>query len=1131
MSDDGGGASAPQIKFIRDSAAEADFFGRPDRVGSHDRVAKAVASVISTNDDLKVIGLLGPWGSGKSTVVRLIQRELKADETLETHVFCYDAWLHQSDPPRRAFLETLLQFLIDRDLTTQERWQTQLDILNRQIEDTTTTATPSLTAAGRLLLLSLFCLPFGMQFIGHDWFEAAFKADSVGFAKYGFWFGLGLLVVPPLLALLTYLWWRPRWNPLSPEFRSWDNWRKHKPPHQDESLLSIFVNKQVEKHLNRTIRTPDPTTIEFQQIFRDIIKEVSAKKVRLILVIDNLDRLHEAEAVSMWGTIRSFFLGAEMKPENGKALRLPTVLLPIDQDAVERMYKIDYGDDAPALAQSFMEKTFDLTFYVTKPVLSDWSDYLADQLSNVFGAELKPDWAFQVSRLYEKAHDKSEITPRSINVTINDIATLWIQWRDEEVSFVSIAYFVIFRDNIGKEIFGAIHNPVAAIADLDPDWQQNVAALYFGAPPAEAIQIMVEPRLWAAMEKRNAVAFKEQATIKGFDGILQRVLDKISPAEPAFIANAAILMAELAPPDEPWVASIWQTLRRLYIEAKPWGLLSKYDVAALKALLAASSKTAAKSLITQTASRLSTSSAEMLSTPASIGNFLSLANEMVLTTKTHDMPAPTIGVPGNASQYLSAIVAAKESNSLVAALTTDFSDQELVDTLTELIGAAPGAEGVEERLKTLLNRGVNDVKWDNFILKAREVFQSQIASFAGSASAIYALGRFWKNEAVAQKQVRELAENGMLKSRMDEAIGLGKPLVAARCAALLMMVRQSLGAPNGGSWADTIKTHPNFPALVDNALRLFDASGTFHHLVERSKQESDDVRRFMRAIAEIRIKQGQMGGLYIQDAINDLDAYLEMVGPNNKSDFLAEFSGYPTFWEKLGEAGFDKGVIIPLHSLIATESTFAKKGTKQKAQEALKERLLAVKAAAWEASIRNGGDPIGIAQALAETRKRGLGLGDPLYQALHRLAPELVSSETREFGARWFQASKFLSVSSKRTILKNLRDQINSGNTIPNLVGLLRFGGEDFLTAGEFAQDGDASVRHIVMSLLNDSTGLRWLVENVNTLSAWIAASTEDSRKVLVDRMTERWPELNDEDKSRLEVLAKAWTLPDPKAA
>lgn len=117
------------------------------------------------------------------------------------------------------------------------------------------------------------------------------------------------------------------------------------------------------------------------------------------------------------------------------------------------------------------------------------------------------------------------------------------------------------------------------------------------------------------------------------------------------------------------------------------------------------------------------------------------------------------------------------------------------------------------------------------------------------------------------------------------------------------------------------------------------------------------------------------------------------------------------------------------------------------------------------------------------------------------------------------------------TVLKNLRDQINSGNTIPNLVGLLSLGGDDFLTSGEFAQDGDASVRHIVMSLLNESAGIQWLVENVNTLGAWVSASSDDSRKVLSGRMKERWPEMGDQDKSRLEVLASTWALPSPKAA
>src|SRR4051812_13542730 len=80
------------IRFIKDTAATSDFFG------SHSRIARALAGVIRDQTDLKVIGLLGDWGSGKSTVVNLAELELGVDPSgIETHFFRYDAWLHQSD--------------------------------------------------------------------------------------------------------------------------------------------------------------------------------------------------------------------------------------------------------------------------------------------------------------------------------------------------------------------------------------------------------------------------------------------------------------------------------------------------------------------------------------------------------------------------------------------------------------------------------------------------------------------------------------------------------------------------------------------------------------------------------------------------------------------------------------------------------------------------------------------------------------------------------------------------------------------------------------------------------------------------------------------------------------------------
>ena len=141
----------PDLNFIRDEPAAEDLFG------SHDRLARAMAAVIRSQKDLKVVGLLGAWGSGKSTVVKLVQNHLdKQEGDVKAYCFPYDAWLHQSDPPRRSFLETLIKFLIDKDLTRKpDIWQARLDQLNRQVEDTEATSTPTLTTTGRVALFSL----------------------------------------------------------------------------------------------------------------------------------------------------------------------------------------------------------------------------------------------------------------------------------------------------------------------------------------------------------------------------------------------------------------------------------------------------------------------------------------------------------------------------------------------------------------------------------------------------------------------------------------------------------------------------------------------------------------------------------------------------------------------------------------------------------------------------------------------------------------------------------------------------------------------------------------------------------------------------------------------------------------
>ena len=65
-----------QIRFLQDKPADQDFFG------THKDFAEAVASALATNPELRTIGLLGKWGSGKSTVLRELKGNIRSSSEL-----------------------------------------------------------------------------------------------------------------------------------------------------------------------------------------------------------------------------------------------------------------------------------------------------------------------------------------------------------------------------------------------------------------------------------------------------------------------------------------------------------------------------------------------------------------------------------------------------------------------------------------------------------------------------------------------------------------------------------------------------------------------------------------------------------------------------------------------------------------------------------------------------------------------------------------------------------------------------------------------------------------------------------------------------------------------------------------
>jgi len=77
----------------------------------HDEIVLTLRQMILNCPESFTIGLYGDWGSGKSTIVTALQKELKCDNI---PLILFDVWKHEEDSLRRTFLNTLVNDL-DKD--------------------------------------------------------------------------------------------------------------------------------------------------------------------------------------------------------------------------------------------------------------------------------------------------------------------------------------------------------------------------------------------------------------------------------------------------------------------------------------------------------------------------------------------------------------------------------------------------------------------------------------------------------------------------------------------------------------------------------------------------------------------------------------------------------------------------------------------------------------------------------------------------------------------------------------------------------------------------------------------------------------------------------------------------------
>ena len=376
---------------------------------------------------------------------------------------------------------------------------------------------------------------------------------------------------------------------------------KTEPSEGDEGLkdLPALVTGQATTE-SRTIvtQTPDPTSVEFESVFRELLSEALAKKNRkLLLVIDNLDRVQPSDALSIWSTLQTF-LGHSDYRQTDWIDRL-WVLIPYDGDAILRLWDRSGSDasnaDESEMATSFLDKTFQLRFRVPPLLLLNWRNFLQEHLQKALPHHQETHF-HDVYRAFaaKGGLETSAPTPRDLKIFVNQIGTLHRAWQNEFPLSYLACYVLLQKDG------GNLRDALLSEADLDfprriigNQWKEIIAALHFGVPTQEASQLLLRGPIQVALANGDGNSLSRLASTHptGFWAVLEDSVpagakdwNTLSPTEIAKAATALVESRVLDHADgRPEAATLRSNIRTAATAVRAW---SPFDTANAQGMVA-----------------------------------------------------------------------------------------------------------------------------------------------------------------------------------------------------------------------------------------------------------------------------------------------------------------------------------------------------------------------------------------------------------------------------------------------------------------------------------------------------------------------------------------------------------------
>lgn len=1093
-------SSRPKVKFLLDDPAEIDFFN------THTRLAEAITDAIRDTPDLKVIGLLGRWGSGKSTVAKKIVKFLENDPKRAFRVFTYDAWLHQSDPIRRSFLESLLHFLVSQGAVRRGHWRPKLKELSGQVEDTQIIDVPELGPDARWLGLSLLPVPIGVGLLGLDTIKEAFGKDATTLGRWSFAAALGLIFLPLIVWTFRYLskrtWRSAKFRGDASIFRK-SFWAIVDEDGSPEAALRLFISpgESSGPKSSRTFRSGNPTSLEFGKVFRDIMQEAAIGDHRLVILIDNLDRVAASEAVQMWATIRSFFLVSHETEEGRHEPYHPTVILPIDRFAIEQLFDVPAngtvkGDNSDR-AGSFIDKTFDVTFEVTEPVNSDWREFLDHQMAEIFGGAYQAQWGFWTRRLLEQSlpTSKTIVTPREINKLLNRIASLYVQRDPGDVSVEVMAFYVIKRDKIEGRLLDYLQVAQTDLEDVEPDWRRQFAALHYGVPTSKAGQVLLERPINDAIIALDMTEFEKLAAIPGFGEIFEFATGNLPEPEPQtaasgnfmILTNAALLLAALPDDGAIWQQRSWNNLVLRYLKGEQFA----QACADLPERLRAISSHVPKDRLGAYVELTTRSLTSLLSTVSTKWELNAAARnagaQLVELARRQEIDVPEFHLSLDPKAYVSKLSSLSYAPAMWPQARSEHDGGALTEALIEMLRTPIEQAPVPNAVRCLFSQdgeklydNKQKIDWEAIANSAGDIVRSPEAHGVSAFPGLRVLAELADRETRGRDLLGEIVDAGTLDARIREAFEAKDWSDLAATVSLLLWRRTAFNSPDGCRWSQFILLYPKFgKEICDNIDRYF-GGRKVEILWGAHAKNYGETRELIEAIIGKLVETGELGPFDSKGVIDNLVTYKYAVPRQHRDRFLELVAKKADLL-----SGLERTPIGPQMGEVVAFLQQRDGDDGNKAEEIVRQRIEAADGEAWRTAMISGKEPYPMALKFLGAGEAGLGKKSALFAALDGLIPFMAKAATTDMRKRWFELAHLIKPRSEKELLQRLGQALSQAKPTQALL-VLKSGGQAFLKSGGFQADPDRSLKSIILPQLDRKDGRSWLKDNDDEVQSWL---------------------------------------------